>query len=82
MGFVEAEEVLSILCFADDTILFWQATIQEAEEVLSILNKYATALGLIINLEKSTMIFSLNSSKAVIEAIQQILAIPVVEKFE
>lgn len=33
--------VISNLCFADDTVLFCQATLSEAEEVLCILNKYA-----------------------------------------
>lgn len=53
--------IISNQCFADDTILFTQATMQEAEVVTSILNKYAAVSWQIINMEKSTMVFSPNA---------------------
>lgn len=51
---------ISNLCFADDTILFSQATAQEAIVVRDILDRYALVSGQIINMEKSTMGFSPN----------------------
>lgn len=63
--------IISHLCFANDTVLFSHATVQEAEVVRSILNKYVAASGQIINMEKSTMVFSPNASPGVVEAIQQ-----------
>lgn len=65
---------ISNLCFADDTILFSQATIQEAECTRAILNKYAAASGQIINMDKSTMVFSPHTSPEVVAAIH--LALP------
>lgn len=50
--------------------------------ILSILDEYAQALGQIINLEKSSMTFSSGTSSKVRVAIQDVLAIPVVETFE
>lgn len=74
--------VISNLCFADDTILLCQATVRESEVVRSILNNYATASGHIINLEKSTMVFSPNIQNDVASEITQILPFQVVDKFD
>lgn len=52
--------IISNLCFAYDTSLFSQANIQQALVVRAILDKYAEASGQIINLEKSTVVFSPN----------------------
>lgn len=74
--------VISNLCFADETILFCQATPQEAETVRYLLNKYAAASGQIINMEKSTMVFSPNIQQEVATTIQNILPFQVVPKFD
>lgn len=70
--------VISNLCFADDTILFCQANAQEAEVVRLILNRYAVASGQIINMEKSTMVFSPNIRQEVATSIQHLLPFQVV----
>lgn len=54
----------------------------EAEEVMRILNKYAQASGQIINLDKSTMTFSAGTTDTTRMAIQQVLGIQVVPKFD
>lgn len=54
----------------------------EANELLRILGKYAQASGQIINLEKSSMTFSPGTPQSVRTAIQGLMGIPVVEKFE
>lgn len=74
--------VVSNLCFADDTILFTRATVQEAEVVRAILDKYAAASGQIINIEKSTMVFSPNLQATTSMAIHNILPFQVVTKFD
>lgn len=74
--------VISNLCFADDTILFCQATVNEAEEVRRILEKYAHASGQLINLEKSSMVFSPGTLQVVRTQIQGVLGIQIVEKFD
>lgn len=53
---------ISNLCFADDTVLFCQASWREEEEVVRILENYAQASGQIINIEKSSMNFSQGTS--------------------
>lgn len=67
--------VISNLFFADHTILFCQATRQEADDVLDILTKYANISGQIVNKEKFTMVFSPNTSVMVIQDIQHKLNI-------
>lgn len=74
--------IISNLCFADDTVLFSQATTQEAECIRGILNRYAEASCQIINMEKSTMVFSPNTSSEMVTAIQQIVHFQVVHQFE
>lgn len=73
---------ISNLCFADDTILFSQATVQEATMVRTMLDKYATASGQIINLDKSTMVFSPNITPEAGHAITSILPFQVIERFD
>lgn len=74
--------IVSNLCFADDTMLFCQASIRKADEVLLLLKKYAQASGQLINLEKSSMIFSPGTSLAERSFIQGLLGIQVVDKFD
>lgn len=74
--------VISNICFADDTILFCQASTREAYEVLRILDQYAAASGQIINLDKSTMTFSRGTPAAERVEIQQLMGIQVVDQFE
>lgn len=74
--------IISNLCFTNDTVLFCQSLIREVEEVLLILEKYALASGQLINLEKSSMIFSLATSLAERSSIQGLLGIHVVDMFE
>lgn len=54
----------------------------EAENVRSTLNKYVAASKKIINVEKSTMLFSPNAQPGDVAAIQQILPFQVVENFD
>ncbi|XP_074304735.1 uncharacterized protein LOC141639525 [Silene latifolia] len=49
---------ISHLLFADDSIFFVRATIQEADVVNDILRKYEAASGQLVSLEKTTVVFS------------------------
>lgn len=74
--------IISHLCFADDTILFCQATKMEAEAVIRLLSLYPAASGQIINMDKSTMVYSPNTPKATRDVILRWLPFQVVPKFE
>ncbi|CAN1777828.1 Putative ribonuclease H protein At1g65750 [Linum perenne] len=49
------------MLFADDTILFGQATTREAEKIRDILERYCVVSGQAINTEKSAIYFSQNT---------------------
>jgi len=68
-----APEITHIL-FADDSLIFWKATKEEANHVMGILNQYQEASGQKVNLDKSEFILSKkmhNDSKADIKQILQ-----------
>lgn len=73
---------ISNICFADDTILFSQATVQEAVVFRDILHRYAMVSGHIVNMEKSTMVFSPNIGQNSSVEIQHILPSQVMARFE
>ena len=52
---------ISNLLFADNSLLFCQATHSEVEVIIEILQTYTGALGHGINLEKSLVYFSSNT---------------------
>ncbi|XP_074288026.1 uncharacterized protein LOC141613185 [Silene latifolia] len=49
---------VSHLLFADDSIFFVKATVEEADVVTSILRRYESALGQLVSLDKITVSFS------------------------
>ncbi|XP_021621451.1 uncharacterized protein LOC110621477 [Manihot esculenta] len=53
---------ISHLLFADDSILFTQATMEQENIIQSILHNYSRASGQSVNLAKSTIIFGPNTS--------------------
>lgn len=59
-----------------------EASVQEAEVVRSILDTYAAVSGQIINMEKSTMVFSPKIRPSEAQAISQILPLQVVAQFD
>ena len=53
---------VSNLLFADDSLLFYRATQNEVDVSFGVLQTYANASGQCINLEKSSVFFSSNTS--------------------
>lgn len=49
---------ITTLCFADDTLIFCEATPGYATNLKQILDLYAKVLGQLINFDKSAMVFS------------------------
>ena len=70
------------LLFADDSLLFCQATPREGEVVAKILQTYERALGQSINLEKSSAFFSNNTIGTQKQQMLQILGVKEVEPFK
>ncbi|XP_012827280.1 PREDICTED: uncharacterized protein LOC105948608 [Erythranthe guttata] len=74
--------IISNLCFADDTLLFCEASQSESMKLKQILSLFARTSGQEVNLEKSTMTFSPTTPQATKEVLSQILGFKVVERHE
>lgn len=66
---------ISQLLFTDDAILFTRASCEEAEMIKQILQEYSLASGQKINLSKSSLDFSNNTSRSIRSSISKILHI-------
>lgn len=74
--------LITHLFFADDSLLFFRATLENCEGVCNCLRMYEKASGQLINYEKSALSFSSNTSEDMIHAIKTRLSIPVVQEHE
>ncbi|OMO52067.1 reverse transcriptase [Corchorus capsularis] len=66
---------ISHLFFADDSILFLRASLQECEAVLSILHDFEQATGEQVNIDKSALLFISNISLALKDRIMRRLGV-------
>lgn len=66
---------VSHLLFADDSLLLMEAKAESAHEVNKILNSYETASGQMINKDKSSILFSTNTSQEMKKEMRSILQI-------
>ena len=73
---------ISHLLFAEDSLLFCRATQYEVQEIVDILQLYATASGQLINLEKSSIYFSSNMDGRQQNWIKNRLNVKEVDRFE
>jgi hypothetical protein len=63
------------LLFANDSLLFFQASINGAQEMIDALNKYCSASGQQINMDKSSIFFSKGCPEAVRQDIKIVLEV-------
>lgn len=73
---------ISVLYFADDTMVFCRATREDAIALKSILDRYAVVSGQVINFDKSSMTFSSNVHPGLKDQIAQILGVQVVAQHD
>ncbi|PNY08539.1 ribonuclease H [Trifolium pratense] len=69
------------LFFADDSIMFCRATIEETEHMKMLISKYQQASGQLVNYHKSELIFSKKVNHSIRMTIQQILPMTMVDHF-
>ena len=67
--------VISHLLFADDTMLLFEASGQQASIVKGLLNTYTSATGQLINPEKCSILFSDNCNATVADEVKGLLEI-------
>ena len=73
---------LSHLLFPDDSLLFCRAIDKETKAVLEILKLYAEALRQCINMDKSSVFFSSNTSPQNRDLIKVLLGVSKMDRFE
>lgn len=73
---------LSHLLFADDSFIFCQATMEECQRLLAILEQYEAALGQAINRQKTTLFISRNTRKDVKQNIRNMMGAKIMEDCE
>lgn len=67
--------VISHLLFADDSLLFFHASEQQALLVKGVLNTYTTVTGQLINPSKCSILFSDNCLPSVVQEVKNVLEI-------
>ncbi|XP_074305989.1 uncharacterized protein LOC141641217 [Silene latifolia] len=72
--------VISHLLFADDSIFFARATVEEAEAINGILRQYEMASGQLVSLDKTTVSFSRGVSEDRRGSVAERLGVSVVEE--
>ena len=73
---------VSHLFFADDSVLFCRAKVEECQRVLDLLSVYEKGSGQKINREKTNIFFSANTHQDMHNQIQQLLGVPVIHQYE
>ena len=73
---------ISHLLFADDSLLFYEAKLEEGRRLLSLLTQYEAASGQAINRQKTTLFFSPNTSHEVQEDIRSLFGAQILKNCE
>jgi hypothetical protein len=67
--------VISHLLFADDSLLFFRANVQQAERVKASLEKYCSGTGQLINVDKCSVLFNEKQDTTIIGDVKRCLNI-------
>ncbi|KAH9681144.1 putative reverse transcriptase/RNA-dependent DNA polymerase [Citrus sinensis] len=78
----DKQVTVSHLLFADDSLVFTKASIEDCRNLKVIFDSYAAASGQIFNYEKSSMFYSGKLSAEQISAIKNIFQLKMLSKFE
>ena len=73
---------ISHLFFADNSLLFCQARVDELEKIQNILCKYEKASGQKINNDKTTLFFSSNVANSFKGHVKNLLGVPEIKEYE
>ncbi|KAL0402035.1 UNVERIFIED_CONTAM: hypothetical protein Slati_4233400 [Sesamum latifolium] len=73
---------ISHLLFADDTLIFCEASLGAMQVVSNLLTRYEAASGQKVNLEKSSMVLSRNVNALNKDSLANALGIGVIEKHD
>ena len=73
---------VSHLFFANDSVLFCRAKVEECQRVLELLSVYEKGSGQKINREKTNIFFSANTHQDMQNQIQQLLGVPAIRQYE
>ena len=73
---------LTHMFFADDSLLFCRATMEECEKVLEVLNMYEEASGQKVNRSKTSLFFSKSIPIEVKHGIKLALGVPEIMQYE
>ena len=68
--------------FADDSLIFCQATVEECQHLIQLLGRYEAASGQAINRQKTSIFFSKNTRTEVKANIQELLRARIMEDCE
>ena len=68
--------------FADDSLLFCRASIQECMHIQNLLSTYEEASGKKLNRDKTTLFFSKNTDSKVQESIKDLLGVLKIKQYE
>jgi hypothetical protein len=73
---------ISHLLFADDSLLFCEATMRECAVLMELLRRYEKASGQLVNTDKTSLFFCRNTAENLRVAIQHVIGVPEVRKLE
>ena len=73
---------LTHLFFADDSLLFCRASVQECMHIQDLLSTYEDASGQKLNRDKTTLFFSKNTNRGIHDSIIDLFGVPEVKQYE
>nr|XP_023927486.1 uncharacterized protein LOC112038880 [Quercus suber] len=73
---------LTHLFFADDSLIFCRASVQDCTHIQNLLAIYGEASGQQLNREKTTLFFSKNTDSEIQDSIKDLLGVPEIKQYD